>query len=76
MVSVMRFWDNILGKVRNVSVAHPLPVTGSVSFSGSFLRTSSEAKPTGADGAKDGDSLLLVDTRQVFKFYNGGWWEL
>jgi hypothetical protein len=43
-------------------------------LSGSYVALSTEPKPT--EGVKDGDSLILVDTKQVFKFYAGEWWEL
>lgn len=41
-----------------------------------YMRKSNETKPGVEDGVEDGDSLLLVDTRQIFKFYQGEWWEL
>jgi hypothetical protein len=51
------------------------PVTD-VQVTGSFERLSTEPKPTAADGVKDGNTLMLVDTAQVFKFYKGVWYEL
>lgn len=41
---------------------------------GSFVRLSSEQKPTAADGAKDGDDLLIVDNGEVYIFYKGTWY--
>ncbi|MDF2854227.1 MAG: hypothetical protein K0Q87_78 [Neobacillus sp.] len=48
----------------------------SVSLTGSYTRLSTEPKPTVSDGAKDGNDLLLVDTGQVFVFYQGVWREI
>jgi hypothetical protein len=42
--------------------------------SGSYVRLSTEPKPTAADGVKDGNDLLLVDTKQVYIFYKGTWY--
>lgn len=48
-----------------------------VQLTGSFVRLSTEPKPTPeTDGVQDGNSLTLVDTGQIFKFYQGSWWEL
>jgi hypothetical protein len=41
---------------------------------GSFFRLSSETKPTSADGVKDGDDLLIVDTKDVYIYYKGTWY--
>ena len=41
---------------------------------GSFVRLSTEPKPTVADGARDGDDLLLVDTGAVYIYYKGTWY--
>lgn len=52
------------------------PVTD-VHLTGSYTRLSTEPKPTAAaDRVKDGNSLTLVDTGQVFKYYQSKWWEL
>lgn len=49
-------------------------VDGRFELTGSHVRLSTEPKPTVADGAKDGDDLILVDTKQVYIFYNGTWY--
>jgi hypothetical protein len=41
---------------------------------GSFVILSTEPKPTSDDGAKDGDDLLIVDTKDVYIFYQGVWY--
>jgi hypothetical protein len=41
---------------------------------GSFVRLNAELKPTAADGAKDGDDLLIVDTGEVYIYYKGTWY--
>lgn len=43
-----------------------------VKQTGSYVRLSTEPKPT--NGIKDGDDLLLVDTKEVFIFYKGTWY--
>jgi hypothetical protein len=43
-----------------------------VLLAGSHIRLSTEPKPT--DGVKDGDDLLLVDTKEVYIFYKGTWY--
>jgi hypothetical protein len=47
-----------------------------VVLTGSYVRLSTEEKPTVDDGVKDGNDLLLVDTGQVFVFYQGVWREV
>lgn len=46
----------------------------SAKLAGSYVRLSTEPKPTAADGVGDGDDLLLVDTKQVYIFYKGTWY--
>ncbi len=46
-------------------------------LTGSYVRLSAEPKPTPEiDGVNDGNTLMLVDTGQVFKYYKGEWYEL
>lgn len=42
--------------------------------SGSYVRLSTEPKPTSADGVNDGDDLLIVDTKDVYIYYKGTWY--
>jgi hypothetical protein len=51
----------------------PMP-KNEVTLAGSYIRLSTEPKPTAADGVKDGDDLLLVDTKEVFIYYKGTWY--
>lgn len=52
--------------------SNPLPTQ----LTGSYVRLSTEAKPTEADGVKDGNDLLEIDTKKVFVFYQGEWREI
>lgn len=45
-------------------------------LTGNFTRLSTEPKPTTDDGAMDGSTLMLVDTAQVFIFYQNVWSEI
>ena len=45
-------------------------MTGGVNYIGK----STEQKPT--YGVKPGETLYLVDTKQIFIFYDGQWWEM
>ncbi|WP_127485901.1 hypothetical protein [Neobacillus mesonae] len=55
-----------------ISQNNPLPTVQT----GSYVRLSTEPKPTKSDGVKDGNDLLLVDTGQVFVFYKDVWREI
>ncbi len=49
-------------------------IEGNVQLTGSYVRLSTEAKPT--TGVQDGNDLLEVDTGKVFVFYSGSWREI
>lgn len=60
------------GAPKQTGVNNPLPVQ----LSGSYVKLSTEPKPTAAQGAVDGNDLLEVDTGKVFVFYAGTWREI
>lgn len=39
-----------------------------------YIGKSTEQKPT--DGVKPGETLYLVDTKQILIFHDGQWWEM
>lgn len=57
--------DPLTGKPMQ-KVATPQPVR--------FVRLSTEPQPTEVDGVRDGDELLVVDTKETHVFYKGTWY--
>lgn len=39
-----------------------------------YIGKSTDQRPM--DGVKNGETLYTVDTKQIFIFYDGQWWEM
>lgn len=64
-----------MGKITHQSVSNRMiNFTNNDEKTNTFMKLSGEVKPTSIDGARDGDGLLLIDTKDIYIFYKGTWY--